>query len=371
MSSLRGAAAAVGVAERDPVRYSGDESLLDMLSDVAAEALADAGIGATDVDGLLVHSISGIPSFVPAAVGEYVGVTPRFAEFVDLGGATGAGMVWRAAAAINAGMCTTCLCLTGSTRRRRPLPTAPRPKPSGEARRKRDRSVGAQFEAPYGLIGANVGYALIASQYEHRYGDTTAARAKIAVEQRRNANVNPAAIFHDQPLTIDDVLSSEMVAEPLRKLEIVMPAEGAAAVVVTSAERATDRPHPAAWILGAGESVTHMSLANMPDLSRTGIAVAAERAFAQAGVRPGDVGLASLYDCYTIMVLLTLEQAGFCGPGEGAAFVDEHSLTYDGAFPLNPHGGQLSFGQPGMAGGMSHVTEAIRQIQAARRTAPD
>ena len=367
---MRGVAAVVGLAERPPQRYSADETNLDLLSDVAVAALADAGVARNEVDGLLVHPIGGLPGFVPATVAEFVGLRPRFAEVVDLGGATGAGMVWRAAAAIGAGLCTTCLCLTGTRRRRlqaRPASSAggqgraaqpPRSSPSG-----RDRSPHAEFDAPYGLIGANVGYALLATRYAHEYGLDERQRAKVAVDQRRNANANPDAIFFDQPLTVDDVLASEMICEPLRMLEIVMPASGAAALVVTKADRVADAARPPAWLLGAGESVTHSSLAQAPDFGETGIGVAARAAFDSAGVSPSDVGLASLYDCYTIMVLLTLEEAGFCKAGEAGAFVEAHDLTWAGDFPLNTHGGQLSFGQPGMAGGMSHVTEAVRQIQ--------
>lgn len=146
-------------------------------------------------------------------------------------------------------------------------------------------------------------------------------------------------------------------------LEIVMPAAGAAALVVTAADRARDAAQRPAWLLGAGESVTHSSLAQAPELGELGIGVAARAAFASAGVAPADIGLASLYDCYTIMVLITLEETGFCKAGEAGAFVESHDLTFAGDFPLNTHGGQLSFGQPGMAGGMSHVTEAVRQIQ--------
>ncbi|MGF1599119.1 MAG: thiolase family protein [Acidimicrobiales bacterium] len=364
--SLRGAAAVVGVAEMAPQRYSGDVSILDLLSGVGVEAIADAGMTRAQVDGLIVHPIGGLPGFVPAAVAEHLGLAPTFAEVVDLGGATGAGMVWRAAAAIKAGMCTTCLCLTGTRRRRRE-----RRANGGEAdtRRSRsiqpgrDRSPQAEFDSPYGMIGANVGYAMLATRYTHEYGLSPAQRAKVAVDQRKNANANPAAIFHDEPLTIDDVLASDIISDPLHMLEIVMPAAGAAALVVTSADRVPDARQRPAWLLGAGESVTHSSLAQAPALDATGIGIAARSAFTQAGVRPADVGLASLYDCYTIMVLLTLEEAGFCPRGEAGTFVESHDLTFAGDFPLNSHGGQLSFGQAGMAGGMSHVTEAVRQIQ--------
>ncbi len=369
--SLRGAAAVVGVAERAPQRHSGDLSVLDLLSGVAAEAIDDAGVARTEVDGLLVHPVGGLPGFVPATVAEHLGLSPTFAEVVDLGGATGAGMVWRAAAAIQAGMCTTCLCLTGTSRRpprsRSTAASDPganaQPRVPRSIQPRRDRSPAAEFDMPYGMIGANVGYAMIATRYTHEYGLADEQRAKVAVDQRRNANANPAAIFHHEPLTIDDVLASEMICEPLHMLEIVMPASGAAALLVTSADRAVDTRQRPAWLLGAGESVTHSSLAQAPALDATGVGIAARAALAQAGIEPTDVGLASLYDCYTIMVLLTLEEAGFCGRGEAGAFVESHDLTYAGDFPLNSHGGQLSFGQAGMAGGMSHVTEAVRQIQ--------
>jgi acetyl-CoA C-acetyltransferase len=370
--SLKGVAAAVGLGELAPARYTGEASILDLLSEVATEAIEDAGFKKSDIDGLVVHPIGGIPGFVPATVAEYLGLQPTFAELVDLGGATGAGMVWRAAAAIQAGMCTSCLCLTG-TRRRGPFPggsgkPAKSNEPGGRARArsitpKRDRSPQAEFDMPYGMLGANVGYAMLATRYTHEYGLTDIQRAKVAVDQRKNANANPRAIFYDQPLTTEDVLASEIICEPLHMLEIVMPSAGAAAVLVTSADRARDAKRPPAWLLGAGESVTHSSFAQAPGLDATGVGIAARSAFTQAGIKPSDVGLASLYDCYTIMVLLTLEEAGFCPRGEAGAFVESHDLTYAGNFPVNTHGGQLSFGQPGMAGGMSHVTEAIRQIQ--------
>jgi len=364
--SLKGAAAVVGIAELAPQRYTGDATILDLLSQVGAEAIADAGFKHADIDGLVVHPIGGLPGFVPATVAEYLGIKPTFAELVDLGGATGAGMVWRAAAAIQAGMCTTCLCLTGTRRRggsqNRQQRTAERP-PARSMAPSRDRSPAAEFDSPYGMVGANVGYAMIATRYTHEFGLKDTQRAKVAVDQRKNANANPKAFFHDQELSIEDVLSSEVICQPLHMLEIVMPAAGAAALIVTAADRVPDAKQKPAWILGAGESVTHSSFAQAPNLDATGIGIASRAAFDMAGIKPSDVGLASLYDCYTIMVLLTLEEAGFVPRGEAGAFVESHDLTWAGDFPLNTHGGQLSFGQAGMAGGMSHVTEAARQIQ--------
>jgi acetyl-CoA acetyltransferase len=164
-----------------------------------------------------------------------------------------------------------------------------------------------------------------------------------------------------------------MIADPLHMLEIVMPAGGAAALVVVGPELATKLNQTPAWLLGAGERVTHKSITYAPSLTDSAIQASAARAFEQAGVSPSQMGLASVYDCYTITVLLTLEDSGFTPKGSGGRFIEEHDLRWSGDFPLNTHGGQLSFGQPGIAGGMSHVTEAVRQIQhrAGQRQIPD
>ncbi|MGH9136940.1 MAG: oxygenase MpaB family protein [Acidimicrobiales bacterium] len=320
------------------------------MAKVGLAAIDDAGAPVDQVDGLLVPPVGGVAMVAPATVAEYIGLRPSFAELVDLGGAAGAGMVWRAAAAIAAGMCSTCLCVTAARRERRPSRSQAAASGDGSTRPpSRDRSPSAEFEAPYGTMGANAAYAQIAMRYHHEYALTAEQRAKVAVDQRANARVNPAALFHDQPITVDDVLASEVIA-PLHLLEIVMPAAGAAAVVVTAADRATDGPHPPVWLLGAGERVTHTSLPWAVSLTHTPVAAAASAAFAMAEVKPGDIGLASLYDCYTIAMLLTLEDAGFCAKGGAGAFVESHDLRWSGDFPLNTHGGQLSFGQPGIAG---------------------
>jgi acetyl-CoA acetyltransferase len=277
---------------------------------------------------------------------------------VDLGGASGAGMILAAAAAVASGQCRACLCLTGS-------PLLPPEDGSGKRAYASllDASPSTEFEAPYGSIGPNLGYAQIAQRYEYEYGPTAPQRAKIAVHQRDNACANPKAFFHGRPITVDDVLNSPMIADPLHLLEIVMPAAGAAAIVVTSvAAASTASPRPA-FVHGYGAYCTHRSVPFAPSLTDTAIRPAAADAFAMAGVGPKAIGLASVYDCYTITVMLSLEDAGFCDKGAGARFVDEHDFHHDGDFPLNTHGGQLSFGQPGMAGGMSHVTEAALQIQ--------
>jgi acetyl-CoA acetyltransferase len=302
--------------------------------------------------------------FVPATIAEYTGWSLNFAERIDLGGASAVGMVWRAAAAIELGLCETVVCA---------IPARPRPYAPGPRRKSNWSSYGAssgawgspqaEFEIPYGHVGQNAGYAMIANRYAAEFGYDPVATAKIAADQRTNACANPAAVFHGQPITVEDVLASQMVADPLHLLEIVMPCVGGGAIVVTTAERALASGHRPVHVVGCGERLSHKSPAFAPDLVRTPIRAAANRAFSMAGIGRQDVDVVQLYDCYTITVLLTIEDAGFCGKGEGMAFVRDHDLTWRGDFPTNTGGGQLGAGQAYAAGGFCQVVEAVRQVR--------
>jgi acetyl-CoA acetyltransferase len=285
----------------------------------------------------------------PASVAEVMGINPRMLNQVDIGGASPAGMVWRAAAAIHAGMCQAVLCVVGDLNK------------FGD-QKPPVISVQREFEAPYGNIGANCGYAMIANRHMYEYGTTAQQMAKVAVDQRRSAVKNPLATFNDRELTIDEVLNSRMIVDPLHLYEIVSPCSGGSAVVVASPEIARRAKHSPAWLLGAGEYSNHASITYAPSLTDSPVKVAAEAAFKMAGVAQQDIDLVCPYDCYTITVIVTLEDAGFCKKGQGGHFVWDHDLSYAGDFPCNTHGGQLSFGQPGLGGGMSHVTEAVRQL---------
>ncbi|MGI9597127.1 MAG: thiolase family protein [Acidimicrobiales bacterium] len=370
---MRGRGAVIGVGEVKPTRTTEGETTLSLMAKAGLAAIEDSGLDFADIDGLFCHPIGGVSMLTPSTVLEFMGMEANVAEVVDLGGASGAGMIWRAVAAIEAGMCRACVCVTGASRRKRPPRKAGDGKKASTGWNIPDRSPFAEFEVPYGNIGANVGYAMIANRYLHEYDATPEQLAKVAVHQRDNACANPDAIFTGQPITVEDVLDSPMVADPLHLLEIVMPAGGAAALVVVGPELADKLDRPPAWLLGAGEQVTHKTVTYAPSLTDTAIQASARRAFEQAGIGPDRIGLASVYDCYTITVLLTLEDSGFCRKGEGGRFIEDHDLRWNGDFPVNTHGGQLSFGQPGIAGGMSHVTEAVRQIQgrAAARQIPD
>ncbi|HYA35406.1 MAG TPA: thiolase family protein, partial [Candidatus Binataceae bacterium] len=333
-----------------PAKEPGDLTALGLMATVSAEAIADAGLEKKDIDGFLVGMPYADPGMIyPTSAAEVLGISPRMLNVVDIGGASPAGMIWRAAAAIDAGMCNAVLCVVADLNRagdQRP-PTV---------------STQREFEAPYGNIGANCGYALIARRHMYEYGTTAQQMAKVAVDQRANALKNPLATFNDRPLTIADVLNSRMIVDPLHLFEIVSPVSGGAAVIVASPEIAKRAKHPPVWILGAGEYANHSTITYAPSLTTSPVKVAAEAAFKMAGLKPDDMDLVCPYDCYTITVIVTLEDAGFCRKGQGGPFVAEHDLTWKGDLPCNTHGGQLSFGQPGLAGGMSHVTEGIRQL---------
>jgi acetyl-CoA C-acetyltransferase len=357
---LRGDAAIAGFTELKPERKPTrtPRFSIEQWADLARQALDDAGIDPRRVDGIVTTGIAESRMFAPATIAEYLGIPVNYAEFVDLGGATCAGMIWRAAAAIELGIADVVVCAAPSS----PLPEPPNWGYFG-ASSNIYGSPQAEFEIPYGNLAQNAPYAMIAQRYAAEFGYDPTALAKIAVDQRTNACSHPDAVFHGKPLTIDDVLASPMIADPLHMLEVVMPVAGGAAVVVTSSDTARKHGrHRPVRLTGFGERLAFKTPTYAEDLVRTPIAPAADTAFRMAGVARSDIDMVSIYDCYTITVLMTLEDAGFCDKGKGLEFVHQHDLTFRGDFPCNTHGGQLSFGQAGMAGGMSHVCDGARQI---------
>jgi acetyl-CoA acetyltransferase len=362
---LRGEAAIVGIAELAPQRKPDRPArfTIEQYALLAKAALDDAGLAADTVNGLISHGINESDMFAPATLSEYLGIPVNYGEVVDLGGATSAGMIWRAAAAIELGLCDVVLAVVPGSYNLPVSQTRP-PREFGYfgASSNKYGSPQAEFEIPYGNLGQNAPYAQIARRYATEFGYDPRALAKIAADQRANACAHPDAVFHGQPITIDDVLASPMVADPLHKLEIVMPCHGGAAVVIASADVARRTKNRPVWVKGFGERLTFKTPTYAPDLLRSPISAAAGRAFAMAGIDRGSVDMASIYDCYTITVLMSLEDAGFCEKGKGIEFVNSHDLTFQGDFPLNTAGGQLSFGQAGMAGGMHHVCDGARQV---------
>ena len=364
---LSGTAAIVGYTELPASkRPTGPlEFTLEQWARLAAATLADAGLEASDVDGICTGHLQESQIFVPSTIIEYLGIRANFAELVDLGGASSAAMVWRAAAAIELGLCQAVLCVVPAN----PMTpmSAAKPVDFGDmlyfgASSNRYGSPQAEFEIPYGNLGQNGPYGQVATLYAATYGYDERAMAKISVDQRVNANHTPGAIFEHVPITVEDVLASPVIAAPLHMLEIVMPVLGGSAVLVTNAELAKRSRNRPVWIKGFGERVPYKTPTYAENLLETPMIKAAESAFAMAELTPADMDMVSIYDCYTITALLSLEDAGFCEKGKGLQFVTEHDLTFRGDFPMNTAGGQLGYGQPGTAGGMHHVCDATRQL---------
>ncbi|MBW0019605.1 MAG: thiolase family protein [Mycobacterium sp.] len=364
---LKGEAAIVGFHELPALRKptGKPEFIIEQWARLAAAAVADAGLSVDAVDGLITCGVAESQLFVPSTVAEYLGLQVNFAEIVDLGGASAAAMVWRAAAAIELGICQAVLCaipanyLTPMSKKR--------PPDFGDAlyfgaSSFRFGSPQAEFEIPYGYLGQNGPYAQVAQMYAAAYGYDERAMAKIVVDQRVNANHTPGAVFKDKPITIDDVLNSPIIASPLHMLEIVMPCMGGSAVLVTNADLARKSRNRPVWIKGFGEGVPYKSPVYAKAPLQTPMTKVAASAFSMAGITPADVDMVSIYDCYTITALLTLEDAGFCEKGKGMQFVADHDLTFRGDFPMNTAGGQLGYGQAGNSGGMHHICDASRQL---------
>lgn len=365
---LKGEAAILGFAELPPERKPArpPQFMTEQWATLSAAALKDAGLDATDVDGIVTPAIGEATSFVPSTITEYLGIDANFAEIVDLGGAGGSAGIWRAAAAVELGLCDAVLVTFPGTHLTPMSPKKPIPNMDEfifGASSNRYGSPQAEFEIPFGNLGQNGPYAQIARRYGYEFGYDERAMAKICVDQRTNACATPGAVFYGQPLTIEDVLASPMVADPLHMLEIVMPCQGGASVIVGNAEMAKKSKNRPVWIKGFGEHVPYKTPTYATDLMRSPMVKAADSAFSMAGIGRDQIDMASIYDCYSITVLMSLEDAGFCEKGQGMKFVQEHDLTFRGDFPMNTAGGQLSFGQPGVAGGLHHVIDATRQIQ--------
>lgn len=319
-------------------------------------ALDDAGLSLRDVDGLIMAS-GGMRGLSPMGLSEYLGLRPTFVDGLSVGGSSFVYHAARAALAVGTGLCEVAVVAMGQTGKSGSrAPRGMRAGPPGAP----PQGFGSFFWdslAGLPLIGA---YAMAARRHMHTYGTTSEDLAEIAVAARYHATMNPKAQYRD-PITIDEVLDSRWVAEPLHLLDCCVVSDGGGAYVVTTTERAREGPKPPVRMLGYGERVGHAGIGQMPDFTQTAAADTGKRAFAMAGLSPSDIDCAQLYDSFTITVMLLLEDLGFCAKGEGGAFAREH-LRVGGPLPINTDGGGLSAVHPGMRG-MFLMTEAVRQIR--------
>ncbi len=348
--SLSGACAIAGVYEH-PTRWAPDKTEFQIMAESAKGALDDAGLTINDVDGLFGASMTmGAMGIVELA--EYLNLKPNYIDGTNIGGSSFVAHVSHAAAAIHAGMCEVAIVLYGST-------AASTAMAIGTGMAHGGRNAWDSFQSPYGMTTVG-SYAMVAQLHMQKYGTTPEQLAEIAVTMRRHASMNPAAKMRT-PITVDDVLSSRLISSPLHLLDCCIISDGGGAVVVTSAARARDLAKKPVMVLGCGESVCHQEI-GAPDLLTMGARQSGDRAFGMAGVQRSDIDLAMVYDSFTITVLSTLENLGFCELGEGGDFVSGGRIGLGGELPVNLDGGGLSSNHPGMRG-IFLVIEATKQLR--------
>jgi len=350
MAAYHGRIAIVGVAESDYGRVP-HMTELQLHAQALQRVLDDSGLQKKEIDGVFCSSQTmGMPTVMLC---EYLQLFPRYSDTTSIGGSSFEAHLNHTVAAIRAGKCEIALISYGSNQlssRGRIMGAGSRPATIPEA----------TYESPYGntLVGA---YAMAARRHMHQYGTTSEQLAEIAVVTRRHANLNPLAMYRDL-ITIEDVINSRMVADPLHLLDCCVVSDGGGAILVTTEERARDLKQRPIFVMGSSESHSHAHISQMPDLTVTAAARTGPRAFAEAGITPDDIDMAMIYDSFTITVLLLLEDLGFCDKCEGGAFVQDGRIGLGGQLPINTDGGGLSSNHPGMRG-IFLIIEATRQLR--------
>ena len=344
----RGSAAIVGVAESDLGQVAAGLSPIDLMAQGVQRALADCGLRLKDVDGLFCAAAQSRLSVL--ALCEYLRIDPAFLGSTIVGGSSFEYHVAHAMAAIGAGLCNVAVIAYGSTQR-------------SVGRKQASAREINPYETPFRPFMPASAYALAASRHMHEFGTTREQMAAVAVAAREWALLNPVA-WEKKPLTIAEVLSARMVSYPFTVRDCCLVTDGGGAIVMTSAARARGLRHAPAYVLGWGQSVTHASISNMPDLTVTGAQASGKGAYAMARLHPSDVDVAELYDAFTINTILFLEDLGFCKKGEGGAFAADGRIAPKGNLPVNTNGGGLSYCHPGMYG-LFLLIEAVRQLRGA------
>lgn len=340
----RGAAAVVGAATYGIGEAPGFDSI-DIATHAGLLALDQAGLKPQDVDGLFISLPADMLSGLTFA--EYLGIHPRITENNRTGGSAFQTYVYWAAMALAAGEIDVALIAYGSNQRSK----------AGKLVTPVQQNF---YEAPYNPLLPISSYALAASRHMHQFGTTREQLAEVAVAARAWANLNPDA-FAKGPLSVDDCLSARMVSSPLGVRDCCLVTDGAAALVMTRADRARDLASRPAYVLGASAETTHRNITMMPDLTVSAAAEAGRRAYAQAKVGPKDIDVVELYDAFTINTILFLEDLGFCPKGEGGPFVASGAIAPGGMLPVNTNGGGLSCVHPGMYG-LFTLVEGATQI---------
>ncbi len=344
----KGACAIVGVGETRVGKLP-EMTTLGVQLEAIRRALKDCGLGPKNVDGLLAIQPGNDPQRSYAlTVAQAAGIDPSYATDLAIGGATPVSMVAHAVMAIMTGLCSIVVCVLGHKQATGGL----------EPRHGRLRDGNEDFEEPFGLLGAPAVHAAVAARHMHEFGTKNEQFAAVAVAMRRHASLNANATMRN-PITVQDVLESRWVVKPFHLLDCCLVSDGAGAIVVTSTDRAQDFPKQPIYILGFGEGHIPGPLQSSR-LTTLGGKQASEMAYRMAGVRPRDMQFAQIYDCFTAIVIVTLEDYGFCAKGEGGPWVESGRIEIGGDLPVNTHGGLLSQGH---IEGMLHITEAVKQLR--------
>jgi len=346
MSLKRGSIAVAGVAESDLGQVAPHTSPIDLMAQASLRALDDCGLKVSDVDGVLAAATQA--RYAPGQICEYLGIKPKYFDGTMIGGSSFMTHVAHAQAAIETGMCEVALIAYGSTQRT----------VSRAAASPREYN---PFETQYRPLLPISAYAMAAARHMHEYGTTREQLAEVAVAARQWALLNPKA-WEKEPLTIEQVIKARMVSHPFTVRDCCLVLDGGGAMILVSAKRAKTLKKPPVYVLGVGETMSHVSISNMPDLTVSAASESGPKAFRMARLKPADVDMLSLYDAFTINPILFLEDLGFCPKGEGGRFVSGGAIAPGGKLAVNTSGGGLSYCHPGMYG-LLVMIEAVRQVR--------
>lgn len=329
-----------------------DRHVFDFSGEILDSLLGKTGLDRSQIDGMILGpSMTGASNpFWSQVTSDYLGLELDYCETIDIGGCSSTGSVARAAAAIDAGLCTTALLLFSDC--------------WASENNSRTMAFRPEWVTPYGLMGPPGAFGMLTNRYRHQFGLKDEALAKLAVTQRNHALLNDNACEKlRKPITTQDYLTSRVISDPIRLLDSVMTCDGATGLIVTSRKRAKELGVKRFAVpLGYGERTNYRIADNMPDITESGHLVAGKRAFTQAGLTPKDIGMVHPYDDFLIALLLQFEMLGFCKRGQGSDFILGTDLSFTGDLPLNTGGGQISAGQIGLSGGSTNLVEGVRQL---------